>query len=163
MIWYNKSTPEQIQATPWLHPGAIAYLESLLTPKMETIEHGGGGSTLWLASRVKTVTTYENDPDWARVIRSQAPANVTLKTSERVEQPFDLLLIDGEPIEERCIWLDAARKIIKAGGWVVLDNANRPEYASERRELVKHFDLIHTVDGNDTGTRYLVTEFYRKR
>jgi predicted O-methyltransferase YrrM len=163
VIWYNKSTPEQIQAIPWLHPEAIAYLESLLTPKMEVIEHGGGGSTLWFASKVKTITTYENDPDWARVIQSQAPANVTLKTSERVGPPFDLMLVDGEPIYERCFFLSVAHRIIKAGGWVVLDNANRPEYANERKDLYKHFDLIHTVDGNDTGTRYLVTEFYRKR
>jgi len=46
---------------------------------------------------------------------------------------------------------------------VILDNANRPEYARTREEFQQFADLIETVNGNGGNTLYLVTEFYRMK
>lgn len=43
---------------------ATHYLALRLRPKAVVFEYGGGGSTLWLARRVKSLTTVEHHPDW---------------------------------------------------------------------------------------------------
>lgn len=162
--WYKKSSPEQITPTPWLHPDAIKYLENLLTPDMNVIEHGAGGSTLWFAERVRTVTSYENNEQWAGAIIEREMRNVFISTLLPLPvHYYDMVFIDGEPVQERCTWIRLAKDLVKPNGYIVLDNANRPEYQAERDYLQTVADLIHVVDGNEAGTRYLITEFYKVR
>jgi predicted O-methyltransferase YrrM len=148
---------------PWLSPDAVTFLASILEPDYSVIEHGSGGSTLWFAQRVKKVRAVENDPDWQGIVKSKAPANVSF--TGRRGKDYDLLLIDGEPVETRRKWLTDAPLIVRRGGWVVLDNANRPEYAAEREGLRQFAELVKTVDGNIWNnyihTSYLVTDFWR--
>lgn len=162
MRWWQPSKSEDITPFPWLHPDAIAYLESILLPGMQVCEFGGGGSTLWLAERVKTVITCEPNEQWFSKLFVIVPENVSV--FHRLEPLLincDLLFIDGEPVTVRADWLRAASDILQAGGWIVLDNANRPEYAKEREGLREFAELVHTANGNEGGTRYLVTEFWR--
>ena len=136
--WHKRSTPQQIKPLPWLAVDAIAYFESLLNSEMVVLEHGGGGSTLWLASRVKEVITVENNSEWYDVIAKQAPSNVTLCIDFDTDEKLDLMFVDGEPVQARGHWLDRAPKLVKSGGYVVIDNANRPEYAGARAQFAKH-------------------------
>lgn len=161
--WYTPTTPAQVKPMPWLSLEAIAYLESLLFADMTVLEHGSGGSTLWFSERVKHVTAVEQNLAWYQELVKRIPQNVTLTLGQGVYhmEPVDLLLIDGEPVQDRNEWINAASQLIKPGGYVVLDNANRPEYAHAREELQKTFTLLKTVDGNQGGSRYLVTEFYQ--
>ncbi len=76
------------------------------------------------------------------------------------DRRYDLLFIDGEPVENRAAWLCGAFALVKPGGVVVLDNANRPEYQKERAFTQANCKSFETVDGNSPGTKYLVTEFY---
>ena len=66
--YFRLSLQDQRTATemslPWFSFGAINYLARRLIGKETVYEYGGGGSTLWLASRVNRVVTIENDPDW---------------------------------------------------------------------------------------------------
>jgi predicted O-methyltransferase YrrM len=105
----------------------------------------------------------EIDPDWQMVVKSQAPDNA-LFVGVPVGK-YDLFLIDGEPVEVRRKWLTAARDLVTPGGWVVLDNANRPEYAAEHDALAEFAELVKVVDGNAetraVHTKYLVTEFWK--
>lgn len=172
--WFQPSAPAGIQTRPWLHPDAIAYMNTILRPEFDVMEFGAGGSTLWFAKRVHGVVSFETNVKWMEaVLRFRQPNVLLVHTghykgvvSERFEH-VDLLFIDGEPVAERASWLMAAPHIVKDGGWIVLDNANRPEYAAEREELNKCAELVHRVDGNqhDKGvhTDYLVTEFWRLR
>jgi predicted O-methyltransferase YrrM len=158
MKWYHPSTV--LPSKHWIHPDAIAYLESILEPDFRVCEFGGGGSTIWLSKRVKHVTTCEPDEEWFSVLLTSVPDNVRVfYTAEPYIDDFDLVFIDGEPIEERRKWITNAHNI--AHTWIVLDNANRPEYAKEREALKEYAELVHNVDGNETGTLYLVTEFWR--
>lgn len=53
---------------PWLVYAATDWLQSYLEPEMQVFEWGSGGSTLFLASRVRSVITVEHDPDWYSVV-----------------------------------------------------------------------------------------------
>jgi len=161
MKWFHPS--RTIGILPWLSEDATNFLESVLNKNMTVCEFGGGGSTLWFAPRVKTVITFENNADWRDMIRQKAPDNVVLIPSSHWDMitTCDLLFIDGEPVEYRADWLREAEGI--ASKWIVLDNANRPEYVTERDGLKSFADLRYTADGNEGGTLHLVTEFWRVR
>lgn len=154
--WYQPSA-SPIE-TPWIHPDAVSYLESILTPDMDVIEFGGGGSSYWLSLRVNSVITYETNPDWAKQIKG---ATIRPSGMWNTEDNCDLLFIDGEPVHFRGLWLAVVPLFVRK--WVVLDNANRPEYKEQREAFRDVADLVHTVNGNEAGTRYLVTEFWRMR
>jgi predicted O-methyltransferase YrrM len=155
--WYKPSSPSDIVPRPWLSDAAIDYLQSLLRSNMIVAEFGGGGSTLWFANRVKHVYTCESDSDWERAIKAIAPDNVTLVNPLPV-MPYDLLLIDGEPVEDRAQWIILAPQIVRAGGYVVLDNANRPEYENARLNFQSLATLLYT---SPLEGAHLVTEFYQ--
>lgn len=160
--WWQRSQAEEVEPVPWLHPDVVDYLESLLTPEMHVLEHGSGGSTLWFAERVASVTAVESDPKWLSSLSYQIPDNVLLLgPDEEIELEFDLLLIDGEPIETRGDWLRRAGELVVPGGLVVLDNANRPEYRHEVIGLAEWARLLKSFDRNDPETSYLVTDFFR--
>lgn len=161
--WTLPLTPARMKPWPWLHPKATAYLESLLWPEMEVLEHGSGGSTLWFAERVKHVTAVESKPEWYEALKKRIPDNVALIFGGGVLRiaPVDLLLIDGEPVCERRLWIDASAELVKPGGYVVLDNANRPEYAMARMKFAERAERINIVDGNGGGREFIITEFYR--
>lgn len=166
MDWWQPSKPNQIKPIPWLHPEVIRYLERLLHPDWTVIEHGSGGSTLWLAERVKRVFSFENGADWLREVEKLAPKNVFVAACPRGFTPSmlslsHLLLIDGEPVEGRAQWLTVAKELVLPGGWVVLDNCNRPEYEAERVALQNYAEYhvyFHTSRG---GQKYLNSEFYK--
>lgn len=160
--WYAPRSPDEIIPYPWLHPAAVEYLENLLQPDWRVLEHGAGGSTLWLADRVVSVVTIEHDLGWSDKVRSLAPANVTILQScpETPDREYDLFFIDGER-EQRGSYLAIAHLLVKAGGWVVLDNANRPEYQDQRAGLKKTAKLVARFDNNIPKSLYFVTEFWR--
>jgi predicted O-methyltransferase YrrM len=160
MKWYHPSNV--LPSRPWIHTDAVDYLESILEPDFNVCEFGGGGSTVWIALRVKSVMTCEPVDEWRVAIEARKLDNVHLFESGDMRVPagyFDLVFIDGEPIEERRKWISNAHNI--SNTWIVIDNANRPEYAKEREALKEYAELVHTVDGNEAGTLYLVTEFWR--
>jgi predicted O-methyltransferase YrrM len=168
--WYKPSNPDKVKPFPWLAPKVIKKLESLLTPDMEVLEHGSGGSTLWFAERVKFVLAIEQDLDWRRVIEKKLGKNRgaicaslgdIIPSQRLLNGRFDLLLIDGEPVEDRIRWLIAANNLVKAGGWVVLDNCNRPEYEKEFEALKARAVKVEILEGNVYPCKYLVTAFLR--
>lgn len=163
--WWMRAPSALIQPIPWLSPQAVEYLESIVNPDFRVIEHGSGGSTLWFAERVKEVIAYELDLGWFAMLNERKPENVKLRNANKPakysKQTFDLLLIDGEPVQDRNLWLERAPQLVKAGGWVILDNANRPEYELARTEFSNFAKLIYTADANEPGTHYLYTEFWQ--
>lgn len=161
--WYQRSNSNSIPSVPWLSPDAVAFLESILQPEFKVLEHGSGGSTIWFSSRVASVTAYEKDVNWFSALNKKKPENVDLRNANRPPRngEYNLVLIDGEPVEERKQWIRKAVKLVKQGGYIVLDNANRPEYEVERAELGDVAKIVKQVNANEGGTLYLVTEFYQ--
>jgi predicted O-methyltransferase YrrM len=138
------------------------YMETLLTRDSVVIEHGCGGSSLWLAERCKHVTSYDNDPKWINEVKRHAPANLTVLYEiepVNLNMSCDLLFIDGDK-DTRARWLKAARKLAKPGGYVILDNANRPEYKEQRAWLERVAAHHILIDGNPPRHTYACTEFF---
>lgn len=54
--------------TPWITQAAIVTLEQLLTPEMVGLEYGSGNSTLFIASRVKQLTSVEHNDHWYQIV-----------------------------------------------------------------------------------------------
>ncbi|MCC6177228.1 MAG: class I SAM-dependent methyltransferase [Chloroflexi bacterium] len=67
---------------PWLPYSAIRFLERQIGPQAVAFEYGGGGSTLWLARRVRHLTTVEHDAAWcprlAEALQARQVPNVEL-------------------------------------------------------------------------------------
>lgn len=163
MQWWKPRQSSEIEPKPWLSPNAIQFFEGILSPDFHVLEFGAGGSTLWLAERVATVESYEPIQNWREAVRERAGDNVTLLQEPDFSPTgyYDVIFIDGEPVKDRAEWLFYAAIMTKPGGWIILDNANRPEYIEERAMLGDSAELVYTANGNEGGTRYLVTEFWR--
>ena len=151
----NGKTPIE-QGLPWFSYTAIDFLESWLKPGMSVFEWGGGGSTVFFASRGCKVTTVESHEGWAGKVREKL-LSIGKEVSDRVEiraipaetkdpaqvkayveafatgGPWDLVIIDG--LEESyisrmdCVRFVAAHldKLTK-GACVALDDSWRPTY-----------------------------------
>ncbi len=130
------------QELPWFTYGAINWLEKNMPPQAKIFEWGSGGSTLFFARRSSSVVTIENNPDWYnkinQIIKNENITNGELKLMS-VNQPsnyvkaidqygdryFDLISVDGS---ERNDCLIKAQAKLKPGGYLILDNAERPDY-----------------------------------
>jgi len=125
---------------PWLTPAAVEMLKQRLRPRDSVFEWGAGRSTLWLARRVRLVTSIEHDLLWFDRVQAQARrhrlTNVSLKLIPESGRPpgtapyvspiyqyaaFDLILVDGLHRPHCAL---AALTRIKPGGMIVVDNAN---------------------------------------
>jgi len=129
---------------PLLSKEGIEFMDSLLTPASWVIEHGSGYSTIWLAKRVDYLVSYESDPKWYTKIGSilykenLLDHTVLIHATDIAERGallpknaprgavYDLLFIDGRG--RMRMWKDHKRSV-KPGGWVCLDDADRPYYA----------------------------------
>lgn len=56
---------------PWLTFKAIDVLQSYLKHAINVFEYGSGGSTLFLAKRVKNVTSVEHDEEWYEKVKAE--------------------------------------------------------------------------------------------
>ena len=163
--WWKPNRADLDNPVPWLCAEAIAYLESLLSPIMTVLEHGSGGSTLWFAQRVKRVLAVENDPDWVAALAPRLPKNAKVISDvglTKIERNWDLVLIDGEPVGDRCYWMREAPRFVKSGGYIVLDNANRNELAADRAWLMENATLLTSIDAGISQMTYAVTDFYQE-
>lgn len=161
--WWTPSTPETITPYPWLHPAAVCYLDALLDHNMDVIEHGCGGSTLWLARRVRTVTAHEKNKSWVDKITALGLDNVTILHgiwAGTDSKQYDMLFVDGFN-HDRPMWIRAAPRMVKPGGIVVVDNTEREQYQEALAELQRHC-YAPTIITAWTGLgKKVETRFYR--
>jgi len=135
--WYSASTPNNIRPVPWMHPAAVAFLETLITEKTLVIEHGCGGSTVWFAHRCNVIA-YENDTAWALAVDAITDSVVMRRAPPETPPKCDILLIDGNS-DDRPDWILAAPQLVKRGGWVVIDDAERQKYQYAIRKLIEEY------------------------
>lgn len=167
-MWWEKSrAPGDALAArqPWLHPAVVLYLDYLIQPDWKVLEHGSGGSTLWLADRAAQVVSIEHDPVWLQGVVAAAPTNVAVYPPGRAKEaeaqaPFDLMIIDGDT-GSRAIWCEKVSKLVRPGGIVVLDNYNRTEYIEAEAQLTAAAAHRITFETSPIGHLYANTAFYR--
>jgi hypothetical protein len=141
------------KALPWISWPCIDFLTSAIRPGMRVFEWGGGGSTFFFLRAGCNVTTVESNEYWKQQIdqalaespdlarrselrlipaSSQKPANISAYIeSVRTGGPWDIILVDGlqESYLSRMECLNAAISHVKPGGYLVLDDAYRTDYA----------------------------------
>jgi predicted O-methyltransferase YrrM len=148
---------------PALAPQAVNFIAHVLSENRAALvgEWGSGRSTLWFSSRAARVVSVEHNPEWRAVIGAEiarrGAGHVTLTGADDGPEyapalltagidKFDLLLIDGRQREDCAA---VAPSVVKPGGYIVVDNANRPEYA---QFLAKLGTPIGTFTGHCTTT-----------
>ncbi len=141
---------------PLISPNAVEYFENILTSDSVVFESGSGTSTLWLAKRVSKVLTTEDKPDWAEAVESalaqDSLSNVELSLISHEEhgndyydiyadhilqfpnESFDIVFVDGAD-RARVPVMTYAKKKIKPGGWLIVDDSNWDSLALGLRRL----------------------------
>jgi len=137
----------------WLCPDAVRFLDEWLEPVDIGFQWGSGDSTLWLAKRVRHLTSVEHDPARARRVRVQLQAegldervSYHLESHgnamENFDAPYvrlidsladhslDFSLVSG-PLPSACCLASILK--LKSGGLLILEKAD--EHLSHNGEL----------------------------
>lgn len=135
-------------AEPWMSRSAIRRLEAVAQQPCDAVELGAGSSTLWLAMRVTKLRSFEPDAAWLGQLRSRlealGAANVDLQLAQLNVLPgiiaaledrsVDLFVVDvgndAAPAQSRVTLVAQAAPKVRGGGYLVLDNSDRPAYGS---------------------------------
>jgi len=141
---------------PWWTRQAIVWMDEHLTKDMSVLEWGAGASTPWLAARCGRLRTIEHNLEYAALAaaalredgRDPARFNVTVLPlgpayyAYRDEQ-YDAAIIDGRMRVHCC---RNAIRMLKPGGILLLDNAERSQYA-EARAMLAGWPVVETDNG----------------
>jgi predicted O-methyltransferase YrrM len=135
-------TPER----PWIVPAAIGWLGRRIRPDWSILELGAGRSTVWFAQRAGRVLSFEDNGFWVERTRERLDelglGNVELRElaveqlpeaiAELPEAAFDLVVVDflEAPTVTRIDALKTAMKRVRPGGYLLLDDSDRPGYVS---------------------------------
>lgn len=164
--WWKSAQPGTMRRVPWLHPAVVAYMDLLIEPGFRVLEHGSGGSTIWFAERAAHVDTVEHNPEWAKAVEAETGDNVTVHLNAPPRnfygKDYDLLLIDGNS-DDRNDWVQNATRMVKPGGIVVLDNANRPQYRPYMEGLRSESEHWIRFDTNPPRHSHAVTDMFRMK
>jgi predicted O-methyltransferase YrrM len=138
---YTRRHPD----APWLTPQATQLLTTMLRPTDLGVEFGSGRSTLWLAGRVRHLTSVEHDEEWygavAFRLKDQGVHNVDYlfappdapadrgaeseyaRTMVRfADGSLDFVLVDGT-YRDACARLALGK--LRPGGLLIIDNVDR--------------------------------------
>ena len=128
---------------PWATLPFIDFIAPRLRADWTVFEYGAGASTLFYAARVRAVLAVEHDEAFATQLRPRLPVNARLLVrvpgsdayADAITEcvpPAELVSVDGR---ERVRCVTAALGRLAAGGVLVLDDSERPEYAPARTTL----------------------------
>ena len=153
---------------PWMTYKATRWLDRYLERDMSVFEYGSGGSTIFLARRVRRVVSVEHDATWhgqvaetleregigvdEYLLREPQKAPPDRPAEHRwdlytstdrdyagcvfddyvksidsfPDASFDLVIVDGRA-RSSCVHHGLPK--VRPGGWLLLDDSNRPDYA----------------------------------
>jgi predicted O-methyltransferase YrrM len=137
---YRKNHPGE----PWLTPAAVQFLKGYLRPGDQGLEFGSGGSTLWFAKRISTLTSVEHNPNWfqkvSKLLEEKSVTNVTYihagagsqenqeksleytaAATRMQDESLDFVLVDGR-YRDDCANIVLPK--LKKGAILILDNAD---------------------------------------
>jgi hypothetical protein len=141
-------TPER----PWIVPATIGWLRRRIRSDWSILELGSGRSTVWFARRAAEVISLEDNEYWFPRTRERLEraglTNVDLRLRPVEDFPrevaslpdasFDLVVVDflEAPAVTRIDAIKPAMKKVVAGGYLLLDDSDRPGYAEAYELLV---------------------------
>ena len=156
-IGINNNKSLNIHKTPLLTQKAIEFLEKFFQqkPNAKVLEFGSGSSTIWLSKLTKNLIYIEHDAKWFQQIKNyiQKQKNcypVDIKLLPRpyhricenyLQEYFDLIIVDGR---DRMKCFEASIKLLKPGGILMLDDAQRERY-KQAQDLLRNWQFTKTV------------------
>lgn len=165
-------TPER----PWIVPAAVGWLGRRMRPGWSVLELGSGRSTLWLSRRAGSVLSFEDNEDWLerarRLLKEERVANVELRrlpverfASEIAalhDESFDFVMVDflESPQADRVETIRQGRSKVKPGGYLLLDDSDRPGYA-EAHDLLAGWRQRRFVGVKDEWPEACETSIFR--
>ncbi|MDR3647055.1 MAG: class I SAM-dependent methyltransferase [Candidatus Babeliales bacterium] len=144
-----------IRDMPWLTKDSIIFLTDFLEkrPNAKILEFGSGASTIWFSRQTKFLTSIEHDEEWYNKVKLALkkynchPVDYRLIEENYFIAPitfpneyFDLVLIDGQT-RMKCIKNSLPK--LKAGGILMLDNAERHSYL-KAYELLQEWAIFRS-------------------
>jgi predicted O-methyltransferase YrrM len=166
-------TPER----PWIVPAAIGWLGRRIRSDWSILELGSGRSTGWFARRAGRVISLEDNEYWhewtsARLAEAGL-ANVDLRlrpveafpkeVGSLPESSFDLVVVDflEAPTVSRIDCLEPAMGKVRPGGYLLLDDSDRPGYA-EAFELLSGWRFRRFTGVKDEWPEACETGVFRR-
>ena len=162
---------------PWIVPAAIGWLGRRMRGGWSVLELGSGRSTAWLAKRSGSVVSFEDDEHWLQRARDQLAdagvLNVDLRGMpiERFvpavaaldDAAYDLVVVDflESPDADRVDAVRVARAKVKPGGYLLLDDSDRPAYAGAF-ELLEGWRPKRFAGVKDGWPQAVETTIFRK-
>lgn len=158
-LWYFLNNPLHLRyylhwrsdrsrvSIPWLTFNAVEWLQGVTSMGgFKVVEWGMGSSTNFFRDHSAYLLSFERNLEWYKLFpepldmpwRSKLITEVTGHLNEYSDQYFDIALIDDIDRNE-CI-REVMSKMRK-GGYVILDNSDRPEY-EEGIALFKDYKRI---------------------
>jgi len=115
---------------PWITYSCLEYISRLDFSELNIFEFGSGSSTLWWASRAKTVHAVEREEDWFNLVKPQLPSHVNIELCKNEahysdcisnkQMKFDVIIIDGA-VRYPCV--ESSLLKINEDGIIILDNS----------------------------------------
>jgi len=177
----NEKTPLDLEL-PWFSYAAIDFLKGFVEQQMAVCEYGSGGSTMFVAQRVKSVWSIEDNTTWHNLVATRLLEkgldNVTIKLcpfdfknpvgfeqsdylNAMPDDKFDVIVVDGseEWTQVRPICFEKAESHVKSGGIIVVDDSWRyPELRTRNRS--KALRVFQSVGPGRPGVTSTDVFFY---
>lgn len=150
--WQHRD-PETGLVFPWY---TKSFLDELVTwdlSGMKVFEYGAGASTLWWKRKCKDVYAVESNEQFLEAVRAKVDDTGIyfactkenyLKFITKPGMQFDIVVVDGEPIEWRDDCIVSALQTIKPGGRLIIDNWDQPSVwipSDETRALLGKYPV----------------------
>jgi predicted O-methyltransferase YrrM len=170
--WQHRD-PETGLVFPWY---VKSFLDELVTWELKdkvVFEYGAGASTVWWASHCKKLYAVESSKKyfdavasrvghWARIAH-ETELERYVKSSYQWCKEFDIIIIDGEPIEWRDACVQPALDCLKPGGKLIFDNWLQPSVgwlpSEETQRLVTSLPhIVYSQAGHPDWKTLVVTK-----
>ena len=151
----------KLRNIPWITDGANDFLFQKVLNKeiMSVLEFGSGASTVWFAENIETLISIEHDEGWygkiTDILNSKGlsiedyvlfPRPYSNVCSSYKDRLFDLVVVDGR---DRVSCAKASYKLVRPGGYLMLDNDERSYYNSVHGLLEKWEKISYVQSGPD--------------
>lgn len=157
----------------------VLYLESFLNKKKTVLEWGSGGSSIFIAQRVKELHSIESDLFWFNEVKAKLPDNSFIyhvaKNSEEapghdgtlanyynyvnyansINKKFDVIFIDGRA---RVECAKVAVNLLKKDGVILMHDYAHPKEQYRRREYEVVEKFLQRTGGEFTLHSFKVKE-----
>ena len=150
---------------PWINYSVIQFLHHYINPKMQILEFGAGGSSIFFLNRGVNLFSIEHEEIWIDKVKKRVPLSEFARWSPNLVLPrernfsipnvddylaplkkisdgsIDIVFVDGR---HRVASIMRSMNLLKDGGIIILDNSDRTHY-EDAFKLLEDWPLQNTA------------------